>query len=159
MGLFDMMFSDAVRTHQRNQRARAKAKVPLTATQQLALIKKQERELRAREELDRLRGKGTEQPRQPPPRVKQKPPRKRGEEIKPVMHVYVDLLANSRKDHLRLEVHHDVQGARVNERQVDIYIAGPDHEGGFAVIELTPDLAKKLGTALLTGTGGHSIAE
>ena len=157
MGLFDMMFTDAIRTHQRNQRARAKAKVPLTATQQLALIRKQERELRARQELNRLQGKGTEQPRQPP-RVKPKPPRKRSEEIKPVMHVYVDLSANSRKDQLTLEVHHDVQGARANERQVDIYIGGPDHDGGFAVIELTPDLAKKLGVALLTGTGGHSIA-
>jgi hypothetical protein len=52
MGLFGMMGRDAIRTMQRNQRARAKAKVPLTATQQLALIKKQEREARAREELE-----------------------------------------------------------------------------------------------------------
>jgi len=53
MGLFDMMFRDAIRRSDAARRARAKAKVPLTATQQLARIKKQEREQAAREELTR----------------------------------------------------------------------------------------------------------
>jgi hypothetical protein len=53
MGLFSMMVRDAIRTSERNKRARAKAKVPLTAAQQLARIKKQEREQAAREELAR----------------------------------------------------------------------------------------------------------
>jgi hypothetical protein len=53
MGLFSMMVRDAIRPSDRNRRAKAKAKVPLTATQQLARIKKQEREQVAREELVR----------------------------------------------------------------------------------------------------------
>ena len=49
MGLFSMMARDAIRTSDRNRRAKAKAKVPLTATQQLARIKTQESEHAARE--------------------------------------------------------------------------------------------------------------
>jgi hypothetical protein len=40
MGLFDMMVRDAIRRSDASRRTRAKAKVPLTATQQLAMIKK-----------------------------------------------------------------------------------------------------------------------